>query len=146
MKWTQQNPLQCNMPAAKINIHIPEGLIGMPEFKNFEAIIEKDMPFIELRSLDEKHIGFWALDPFPFVSNYEMDISDKDTQFLKIAKPQDALILTLATISKSSVTLNLMAPLCINKESQTGKQVVLENYKLFSPRHLIYEGSTTCLS
>ena len=147
MNWTQQQPLECiDNPTASFDLYLPEGLIGMNELKHFRGIIEKNMPFIELRSLEEAHLGFWAMNPFPFVDNYKIEISDEDTQKLDIKNNTDAYFLTLATMNKSNITLNLMAPILINKKTQMGKQVILENYRNYSARHVIYEGAVQCLS
>lgn len=147
MRWTQQRAINGieNKPLV-FQIFLPEGLIGMNELKSFKGIVEKDMPFIELRSMDEDHLGFWAMDPFPFVDRYEIEVSDDDLDVLNIKKLDDAFFFTLATLNKSNITLNLMAPILLNKETQIGKQIVLENYKNYSARHIIYEGAVQCLS
>ena len=147
MKWTQQKPIACiDDTALSFELYLPEGLIGMNELKRFRGIIEKDMPFIELRSLEEAHLGFWAMDPFPFVDHYSIEISDDDVDALGIKEGLDGFFLTLATMNKSNITLNLMAPILINRKTQQGKQVVLGNYKNYSARHVIYEGAIQCLS
>ena len=147
MRWTQQHAINGieNTPLS-FQMFLPEGLIGMNELKRFKGIVEKDMPFIELRSLDEEHLGFWAMNPFPFVDRYEIEVSDDDIDSLGIKQLDDAFFLTLATMNKSNITLNLMAPILLNKETQIGKQIVLENYKNYSARHVIYEGAVQCLS
>ncbi len=147
MRWTRQKTIKVT-PKERVlfELEIPDGLIGMNELTRFHGVVEKDMPFIELRSLDEDHLGFWVMDPFLFVDSYEVEVSDEDVNGLGITDPEQALFLCLATINKSNVTLNLMAPLLIHRETQKGKQVVLENYKHYSARHIIYEGAVTCLS
>lgn len=145
MKWTQQNPLTLSTERCMFKLNLLDGLIGMNDLKNFHGVIEKDMPFIELQSQDEMHLGFWAMDPFPYVENYILEVAQEDLDQLNIQEEQDALFLTLATMNSHTIALNLVAPILINRKTQIGKQIVLENYKKYSVRHIIYEGAAQCL-
>ena len=127
-------------------VFFPEGLIGLPDYKNFSVAQYEDLPLIELRSLKEPQLGFWALNPFVYVQNYRLDINDEDVEFLNIKNKSEIIILTLAIISQHKVALNLMAPLCIHRKSCTGRQIVPENYKMLSTKQVIYEEAVQCLS
>ncbi len=145
MLWYQQNtPLATQALPAKVSV--TDGLIGMPDYKNFILKRCEDTPFVELRSLEEPHLGFWSIDPFVCVQNYALAIADEDVRALEISEVSDILILTLAIVSQRKITLNTMAPLCIHRTRLIGKQIIPENYKSYSAKHVLYEEAVTCLS
>ena len=123
---------------------MPEGLIGLSDFKHFELIVDPDtLPFVGLRSFNGDEIQIPALEPVNFVQNYKLNIGDEDAETLGL-KGEDAnpLILNVATIKSfepQKVTLNLAAPILINRRTRVGKQVVLVNYQDYSTQHVLID-------
>lgn len=149
MNWIAQKNIYAHITNDSMGLTLVSGLIGIPELTKFNVTFKQDeFPFVRINSLEEKQIAFLAADPFYLIKGYETIIADDEASSLDISRPDDAIILAIATFAKDpcKITLNLMAPLFINCNTGAGKQVVLENYKKFSPRHVIYEGENVCLS
>ncbi len=126
------------------NFFMPEGLIGLSEFKNFELIVDTDtLPFVVLRSYNGDEIQIPALEPVNFVQNYKLNIGDEDAATLELqGADANPLILNVATIKSfepQKVTLNLAAPILINRRTRIGKQVVLVNYQDYSTQHVLID-------
>jgi flagellar assembly factor FliW len=123
---------------------MPEGLIGLPDFQKFELFVDPDtLPFVVLRSIEGDEIQIPAVEPVGLVDGYKLDISDPDAEFLGlVGEDANPLILNVATIKSyepQKVTLNLAAPILINRRTRIGKQVVLLNYQDFSTAHVLID-------
>jgi len=72
-----------------------------------------------------------------------LDIGDADAEALGLVGPDsNPLILNVATIKSyepQKVTLNLAAPILINRRTRVGKQVVLLNYQSYSTTHVLID-------
>ena len=123
---------------------MPEGLIGLPDFKRFELIVDSEsLPFVVLRAVEGDEIQIPAVEPVGLVENYRLDIGDADAEMLGlVGADANPLILNVATIKSyepQKVTLNLAAPILINRRTRVGKQVVLMNYQNYSTTHVLID-------
>jgi flagellar assembly factor FliW len=123
---------------------MPEGLIGLPDFKKFELIVDPEsLPFVVLRAIEGDEIQIPAVEPVGLVENYRLDIGDADAEMLGlVGADANPLILNVATIKSyepQKVTLNLAAPILINRRTRVGKQVVLLNYQSYSTTHVLID-------
>lgn len=123
---------------------MPSGLIGLPDFKKFELIVDPDsLPFVILRCVDGDAIQIPAVEPVGLVQDYVLDISDEDSEFLDLKGSSSLpLIINVATIKSfdpQKVTLNLAAPIIINRQTRVGKQVILVNYLKYSTSHVLID-------
>jgi flagellar assembly factor FliW len=123
---------------------MPEGLIGLPDFKRFELIVDPEsLPFVVLHCTEGDSIQIPALEPVGFVQNYRLNISDEDADLLGLrGQDSNPLILNVATIKSyepQKVTLNLAAPIIINRRTRVGKQVLLVNYQDYSTAHVLID-------
>jgi flagellar assembly factor FliW len=123
---------------------MPEGLIGLPEFKKFELIVDPEsLPFVVLRSVEGDEIQIPAVEPVGLVDRYKLDLNDQDADILGlVGSDSNPLILNVATIKSyepQKVTLNLAAPILINRRTRVGKQVVLVNYQDYSTAHVLID-------
>jgi len=123
---------------------MPEGLIGLSEFKNYELIVDPDtLPFVVLRSIQGDEIQIPAVEPIGLVENYKLNIGDEDAEMLALrGADANPLILNVATIKSfepQKVTINLAAPILINRRTRVGKQVVLVNYQDYSTSHVLID-------
>ena len=123
---------------------MPEGLIGIPDFKRFELIVDPEsLPFVVLRAVEGDEIQIPAVEPVGLVENYRLDIGDADAEMLGlVGADANPLILNVATIKSyepQKVTLNLAAPILINRRTRVGKQVVLMNYQNYSTTHVLID-------
>lgn len=124
--------------------YMPEGLIGLPDFKKFELIVDPEtLPFVVLHSIEGDAIQIPAMEPVGFVENYKLSLSDQDAEMLGlVGKDANPLILNVATIKSydpQKVTLNLAAPILINRRTRIGKQVVLINYQDYSTAYVLID-------
>lgn len=123
---------------------MPEGLIGLSDFKHFELIVDPEsLPFVVLRSINGDEIQIPAVEPIGLVSDYVLDIGDEDAEQLGLrGRSATPLILNVATIKSfdpQKVTLNLAAPILINRQTRIGRQVVLVNYQKYSTTHVLID-------
>ena len=123
---------------------MPEGLIGLPDFNKFELIVDPEsLPFVVLRGVEGDEIQIPAVEPVGLVENYRLDIGDADAETLGlVGADANPLILNVATIKSyepQKVTLNLAAPILINRRTRVGKQVVLLNYQSYSTTYVLID-------
>lgn len=123
---------------------MPEGLIGLPDFKKFQLIVDPEsLPFVVLHSTEGDSIQIPALEPVGFVEDYKLNINDEDAELLGLkGADSNPLILNVATIKSfepQKVTLNLAAPIIINRRTRVGKQVLLINYQDYSTAHVLID-------
>ena len=123
---------------------MPEGLIGLRDFNKFELIVDPEsLPFVVLRAIEGDEIQIPAVEPVGLVENYRLDIGDADAEMLGlVGADANPLILNVATIKSyepQKVTLNLAAPILINRRTRVGKQVVLLNYQSYSTTHVLID-------
>lgn len=116
----------------------PTGLVGFPSLKSFRFFEPSDgYPFKFLQSIDSPEISFVCLDPVGFKPDYDVPLSEEDSQALGIENPEEALILTIVVIPKDpkKMTTNLAGPLVINVKTLQGRQIVLnaDKYPLQFP-------------
>ena len=123
---------------------MPEGLIGLPDFNKFELIVDPEsLPFVVLRAIEGDEIQIPAVEPLGLVENSRLDVGDADADMLGlVGADANPLILNVATIKSyepQKVTLNLAAPILINRRTRVGKQVVLLNYQSYSTTHVLID-------
>ncbi len=104
----------------EIIIQFPDGIIGFEDLRRFIIIEDKECePFRWLICVDEPEIGFAILEPTLVVSDYyERAGFDPDVYAL----------FTIVTLNRdvSKTSVNLKAPIVIDKSKKLGKQVILE--------------------
>ncbi len=105
----------------KIIINFPEGIIGFEDLKRFIIIQDEDCePFRWLISVDEPEVGFAILEPSFIVRDYYIRAG---------FDPKVYALFVIVTLSSdiSKISVNLKAPVVIDKVKNLGKQVILEN-------------------
>lgn len=120
------------------------GLPGFPDNKKFALLsLDADLPLALLQSTEEAAISFVVAFPFAFKPDYVFDLSEEDKEELQIEKEEDVLTYAIVTLKETfnQSTLNLLAPLVININKKLGKQIVLQDSKVYPLRHTI--GSAT---
>lgn len=101
-------------------LYFPEGIIGFEEYRRFLIVRDEDSePFRWLVSLDDANVSFPLLDPTLLDSEYGQHISLRDNDVVYV-------VTTLNQKIEES-TVNLRSPIVIDKITQIGRQVVLEN-------------------
>ncbi|OGV39936.1 MAG: hypothetical protein A2020_15980 [Lentisphaerae bacterium GWF2_45_14] len=122
--------------------NFPEGIPAFEDARRFIILLNENIkPFVYLKSLDNDDLGFVCVDPFLVCSkDYSIKIPAKDLSLLELKDSGSALILSMVTVDRDpkNTTTNLLAPIIINMDNLTGRQVILEeNYPV---RFRIWEG------
>jgi flagellar assembly factor FliW len=110
----------------------PDALYGFDQEKEF-ALLPLD-PTIEspmewLQSLTSRELAFIVTDPFLFIPEYKMVLSESEQTQLGIESMESVVVRVIVTIPKvhTEMTANLVAPIVINQKKSLAKQVVLTN-------------------
>ena len=108
----------------------PEGILGFPGDRRFILLEhnEEGSPFKWLQSLDSPALAFIVVDPLFIDSRYRFDI-DVDTARLIGAESQDeCALMAIVNVPHDApirMTANMKAPLVVNVENRSGRQVIL---------------------
>ncbi|MBL7973949.1 MAG: flagellar assembly protein FliW [Candidatus Kapabacteria bacterium] len=104
-----------------------DGLLGFEDYKDFVLIKDEDSaPIRWLISLDDPNLGFPVIAPVYIDPNYVAGREYTDTSVY--------VTLVIITLANTGMTANMKAPVVLNIEQQTGKQVILSSDK-YSPHH-----------
>lgn len=139
MKTVRTDAPQTVPAGGEIHLQFPLGLLGFPDAKHFVLHCgAKDVPFCWLELRDHPGQGFVVVAGASVVSGYAPDIGQPDAEFLSLTSADDALVLNLVTVGpRGEPTVNLRAPLVVNRHSGTGRQCVPANVSTFSLQHPI---------
>lgn len=119
------------------NLHLPLGLLGFEHIKQYQLLCEpEEAPFCWLQVVDDPRLAFLVVSPFEVLPTYAPDISADDAAFLKLERPQDALLFNIVTLrSGNGSTVNLKGPIIVNRHTLVAKQSVPSNAADYSLRH-----------
>lgn len=122
------------------------GIPGFADAKQFVLLpIESDITLATLQCVTEPAIGFIVAYPFAFKTDYAFDLTESDKEELQLEKEEDALVYSIITLKETfeASTMNLLAPIVLNKETKRGKQLILQSGDRYPLRHPIgtLEGS-----
>ena len=122
----------------------PGALYGFDQEKEFVMLPldpKLESPMEWLQSLRSRDLAFIVTDPFLFVPEYKMVLSDNEMNQLKIESMESVAVRVIVTIPKvhSEMTANLVAPLVINQKNRLAKQVVLTSAEYDTKHSLMSE-------
>ena len=111
------------------------GLYGFEKKQEFILVNLEDpeFPFEWLQSINNKDLSFVVTSPFLFYEPYDFEIPDEIVDSLNIKNSKDILVLSMVVLNDDleKSTMNLQAPIIINKESKKGRQIILkEDYDI----------------
>ncbi|KXS41262.1 MAG: hypothetical protein AWU54_1691 [Candidatus Frackibacter sp. T328-2] len=121
-------------------ISFKQGLYGFKDNKEFILLMDDETPFFWLQAIDNRDLAFVVTEPWNYCEDYEFDLDNEVKKELKIEKKQDVLVVNIVVVPDNlqDMTMNLKAPVIINKNEQIAKQVILDDddysvkYKLFN--------------
>lgn len=123
---------------------VGQGLLGFEHLLRYElSVYDPETPFYWLRSLDDPEVAFIVLEPGWLMDEYGFDLSEEDARLLDIKSEQDIFVLVLCTVPEDpmEMTANLLGPLVFNRESNQGRQLILERQR-FPVRYPIFQDLT----
>ena len=108
----------------------PDALYGFDKENEFALLPidpKTESPMEWLQSLRTRELAFIVTDPFLFVPEYKMVLSDSERIQLEIESTESVIVRVIVTIPKvhTEMTANLVAPLVINQKNRLAKQTVL---------------------
>jgi flagellar assembly factor FliW len=109
-------------------IRFDEGLIGLADCKHFVLAEDKLLqPFRLFEYAGSRQMSFVVLDPTVRVPDYYDQIPDRDWESIGVTRRDKRLAFVIVNIGLGAhdSTANFQAPLLINFEKMTGRQVIL---------------------
>jgi len=119
---------------------------GMPGFEsNLQFLLLQapdNVPFYFLQAVDDQELAFVLTDPFYFYPEYAFDLSDAVSKELEISNPADVKVWSVVTLNSNeglnAATINLLAPIILNKNTRRAKQIVLIE-STYSTKHVLIQ-------
>ena len=106
---------------------------------------QEELPFMWIREKDKQGLAFVVVEPNGIIPNYMVEISDADVGALGITGVEDTMILNIVTLNSErpgKISVNLVGPIVINRNTRVGKQCIINNHEEYSARHLITVGTS----
>ena len=145
MKFTSDSTLVAPEETAPQVLRLPQGLVGFPQHTSFELLYDAEqLPFRWLKLNGPIPLQFVVIEPDGIIPDYEVELFDEDAANLGITGSSDALVLNIVTVGRgqpATATVNLMAPVVINRRTGLAKQVVLANHARYNVRHPLVTAS-----
>ncbi|ADK14021.1 MULTISPECIES: flagellar assembly protein FliW [Clostridium] len=105
---------------------------GIPGFEHLKKFIlvpaEENNLFYILHSIEDLNIGIVVVSPFNVVKNYEFDLNDDKASELNVKSQNDIIVVNTVHLNSKleNITVNLKAPIVINKNENIGEQLILD--------------------
>jgi flagellar assembly factor FliW len=110
------------------DIRFPRGVYGFEGEKIFKIIIpDKSSPLAFFQEISS-NLRFIVVDAFSVFKNYDVVIEKFDADAINLEKEEDAIVLCIVNMKNpvEDSTVNLLAPLVINKKNKIGIQIILD--------------------
>lgn len=108
-------------------IRFPRGIIGFEDRKEFTLLqIRPESPFLVLQSMDDPGLGLLVADPYVFLPQYSIRVSDAEQKILQASAADEVAVLVTATIppgKPEDMFISLTGPILINHPAKIGLQV-----------------------
>ncbi|MCD6450035.1 MAG: flagellar assembly protein FliW [Thermotogaceae bacterium] len=117
------------------------GLPGFENLKKFAVISQGTEPIMWLVSLEDEKIALPVIDPWIVRVDYDVKIPKEAVEFLELESEEDVKIWSVLVVPKDSpenMTINLLAPIVVNKKTKKAMQVILETEE-YDIRHSVRE-------
>ena len=121
-------------------IRFPDGLPGFELCRSFVLLSSPELdPLRQLRTVDGPEASFVGIDPKRILPTYRCELSEFDRE--RLGATDESVLLWLALIAlddDGTTTVNLRAPVVINPDTMTGRQV-MPHRGLYALRHVLTE-------
>jgi flagellar assembly factor FliW len=106
-------------------IRFPGGLPGLENCREWALLADAANDAVGwLQSTTRGDVALAVVSPRRFVPSYQVRIPRSELQPLGLTDVGDAQVVVVAARTGTTLTLNLKAPIVINVETRTGRQVV----------------------
>jgi flagellar assembly factor FliW len=123
-------------------ITFADGLIGMEDCRRWVILADAQNSALGwMQSVDRPAVALAVVSPRRFVPEYQIRVSWRDIEPLKLTDTNAAQILTIVSQAENSLSLNLKAPLVIHLEQRLGRQIIARDdhaiqHRLAAPQRL----------
>lgn len=108
-------------------IYFPRGLAGFEGLHEFTLLqIRPDAPLLVLQSMDKPAVGLLVADPFSFMDDYRIKVSDAEQKLLRLKNVRQVAVLVTVSIptgKPEETVLNLTGPILVNHQARIGLQI-----------------------
>ena len=125
-------------------IQFSDGLYGFEKETEFTLLpfnpnVESPMEWMQ--SLKSSHLAFVITDPYLYLQDYKLKLSEEDKKRVRLEDEEPFLTRAIVTIPENylEMTVNLIAPLIINKDKGVAKQFVLTSMDYDTRHYLLPE-------
>src|SRR5882672_3017849 len=111
-------------------LRFSEGLIGFSDCKSFVLLESEGIaPFRRLQSTERDEVGYLVLDTAYLAKDFLSLVPERDWESIGLidAAARLAFVICIIGPTPAESTGNLQAPLIINYENMTGRQVILSD-------------------
>ena len=106
-------------------LHFPRGLPGLEGCRDWALLADSDNDALGwLQSTTRGDVALAVVSPRRFVPDYQVRIPRSELTPLALADMRQAQVVVVVGKTDTGLTLNLKAPIVINLEARTGRQVV----------------------
>jgi len=106
-------------------LRFPSGLPGLEDCREWALLADAANDALGwLQSTTRGDVAMAVVSPRRFVPDYQVRIPRSELTPLDVADIQQAQVVVVVGTNGTSLTLNLKAPIVINLEARTGRQVV----------------------
>jgi flagellar assembly factor FliW len=106
-------------------LHFPSGLPGLEGCRDWALLADSDNDALGwLQSTTHGDVALAVVSPRRFVPDYQVRIPRSELTPIDISDIRQAQIVVVVGTTGTALTLNLKAPIVINLEGRTGRQVV----------------------
>lgn len=106
---------------------------GIPGFEHLNGFVFQELgnelPMKLMKASEDETISLLVASPFLFYPEYEWELPETVKRELNINGEEDVEVWSVITISTdfANATINLLAPIVLNKRTLTGKQLILHD-------------------
>lgn len=122
-------------------LHFEHGIPAFEDEHEFVIIpLEDKSPYMFMQSLQTPELAFLVTIPFLFFHDYEFNLDDAIVEQLSVKEHDDLQIYVIITIplnNMKKMTVNLLAPIVVNKNNLKARQVVLDRSS-YKTKHRLF--------
>ena len=112
-------------------IYFKNGLFGFENFKKYLLIRfeNNNNNLICLQSIEEESIAIVMINPYNFINDYNLSLSEEDFKQLQVDDITSILVYNICVLNDdiSRSTANMKCPVVINPQTRNAKQLILED-------------------
>ena len=106
-------------------LRFPSGLPGLEDCREWALLADSENDALGwLQSVSRGDVALAVVSPRRFVPDYQVRIPRSELSPLALADMRQAQVVVVVGKTGTTLTLNLKAPIVINLETRTGRQVV----------------------